>query len=53
MNFKYFLLLHRFHQNQNIIVLGATNRREDLDRALLRPGRFDIEVDVCDKYYLK
>lgn len=35
-----------FHQNQNIIVLGATNRREDLDRALLRPGRFDIEVDV-------
>ncbi|XP_025406784.1 ATP-dependent zinc metalloprotease YME1 homolog isoform X2 [Sipha flava] len=35
-----------FHQNQSIIVLGATNRREDLDRALLRPGRFDIEVDV-------
>ncbi|XP_050426443.1 ATP-dependent zinc metalloprotease YME1L [Adelges cooleyi] len=35
-----------FHQNQNIIVLGATNRRDDLDRALLRPGRFDIEVDV-------
>lgn len=38
--------MYRFHQNQNIIVLGATNRREDLDRALLRPGRFDIEVDV-------
>lgn len=37
---------NRFHQNENIIVLGATNRREDLDRALLRPGRFDIEVDV-------
>ncbi|XP_022163415.1 ATP-dependent zinc metalloprotease YME1 homolog [Myzus persicae] len=35
-----------FHQNQNIIVLGATNRREDLDQALLRPGRFDIEVYV-------
>lgn len=43
---KYILLLYSFHQNQNIIVLGATNRREDLDRALLRPGRFDIEVDV-------
>lgn len=43
------LLLYSFHQNQNIIVLGATNRREDLDRALLRPGRFDIEVEVCCK----
>lgn len=39
-------MLLSFHQNQNIIILGATNRREDLDRALLRPGRFDIEVDV-------
>lgn len=43
----------RFHQNQNIIVLGATNRREDLDRALLRPGRFDIEVDVRYKLIVK
>lgn len=54
-----YLLLNRFHQNQSIIVLGATNRREDLDRALLRPGRFDIEVDVRkgtnvqDKKHLK
>lgn len=45
-NLLIYLLFHSFHQNQNIIVLGATNRREDLDRALLRPGRFDIEVDV-------
>jgi len=29
-----------------VIVLGATNRREDLDKALLRPGRFDVEVTV-------
>ncbi|CAG0881664.1 unnamed protein product [Darwinula stevensoni] len=35
-----------FHQNEGVIVLGATNRREDLDRALLRPGRFDVEVQV-------
>ncbi|XP_015515862.1 ATP-dependent zinc metalloprotease YME1L [Neodiprion lecontei] len=35
-----------FHQNAGVIVLGATNRREDLDTALLRPGRFDVEVSV-------
>ncbi|XP_019868563.1 ATP-dependent zinc metalloprotease YME1L [Aethina tumida] len=35
-----------FHQNEGVIVLGATNRREDLDQALLRPGRFDVEVSV-------
>ncbi|XP_030745502.1 ATP-dependent zinc metalloprotease YME1 homolog [Sitophilus oryzae] len=35
-----------FHQNEGVIVLGATNRREDLDQALLRPGRFDVEVTV-------
>nr|CAD7456914.1 unnamed protein product [Timema tahoe] len=35
-----------FHQNAGVIVLGATNRRDDLDKALLRPGRFDVEVNV-------
>lgn len=35
-----------FQQNEGIIVLAATNRRDNLDRALLRPGRFDVEVRV-------
>lgn len=35
-----------FRNTKGIIVLGATNRRGDLDQALLRPGRFDVEVDV-------
>lgn len=35
-----------FKQNEGVVVLGATNRRDDLDKALLRPGRFDVEVQV-------
>jgi ATP-dependent metalloprotease len=35
-----------FQQNEGVIVLGATNRVNDLDQALLRPGRFDVEVTV-------
>lgn len=35
-----------FLSNEGVIVLGATNRSEDLDKALLRPGRFDTEVIV-------
>jgi transitional endoplasmic reticulum ATPase len=30
----------------NVIVIGATNRQEDIDSALRRPGRFDREIDV-------
>ena len=32
--------------NPNLMVLAATNRREDIDPALLRPGRIDTHVEV-------
>ncbi len=35
-----------FDSNNAIVVLAATNRPEVLDKALLRPGRFDREVIV-------
>ena len=35
-----------FGSNSGIIILGATNRAEILDRALLRPGRFDRQISV-------
>jgi cell division protease FtsH len=39
-----------FYENPGIIVIGATNRMDVLDPALLRPGRFDrlIRVDLPD-----
>jgi ATP-dependent metalloprotease FtsH len=36
----------RSSDNPPVIVLAATNRAEDLDEALKRPGRFDRVVDV-------
>jgi cell division protease FtsH len=35
-----------FESTQAVVVLGATNRPEILDQALLRPGRFDRRVAV-------
>ena len=35
-----------FGANEGVIVIAATNRRDILDPALLRPGRFDREVVV-------
>jgi len=35
-----------FEANAGVIILAATNRPEVLDRALLRPGRFDRQVLV-------
>lgn len=40
-----------FNNNDDIVVMAATNRRDVLDQALLRPGRFDrlIRVPLPDK----
>jgi cell division protease FtsH len=35
-----------FDSTTNVIVIGATNRQDVLDQALLRPGRFDRRVTV-------
>lgn len=42
--------LDGFAQNSGVIIIGATNFPESLDRALTRPGRFDrhVVVDLPD-----
>lgn len=36
-----------FESDETIIVLAATNRPEMLDKALLRPGRFDRQITIA------
>jgi cell division protease FtsH len=40
-----------FNDNEDIVIIAATNRKDVLDQALLRPGRFDriIKVPLPDK----
>jgi len=37
-----------FEENENVILIAATNRPDVLDPALLRPGRFDRQVTVSN-----
>ena len=38
--------LDGFEGSEQVVVMGASNRIEDLDKALLRPGRFDRQMLV-------
>jgi cell division protease FtsH len=38
--------LDGFEESERLIIIGASNRLEDLDPALLRPGRFDRQIHV-------
>lgn len=35
-----------FSDNEGVVIVAATNRPDVLDRALLRPGRFDRQINV-------
>ena len=39
-------LMDGLNEVHNTLVLGLTNRKELLDSALLRPGRFEIQIEV-------
>jgi cell division protease FtsH len=37
-----------FEANEGVIIIAATNRKDVLDPALLRPGRFDRQITVAN-----
>tara|TARA_B110000967_G_scaffold79244_1_gene81893 strand:- start:118 stop:1926 length:1809 start_codon:yes stop_codon:yes gene_type:complete len=39
-------LMDGMQGRDNVVVIGATNRRDSLDPALRRPGRFDREIEI-------
>jgi transitional endoplasmic reticulum ATPase len=43
---QFLTLMDGLEPRQNIVVIGATNRRDAIDEALRRPGRFDREIVI-------
>jgi ATP-dependent Zn protease len=39
-------LFSGFNTQEGVVILAATNRMDVLDKALLRPGRFDRQIYV-------
>jgi transitional endoplasmic reticulum ATPase len=39
-------LMDGMHGRDNVVVIAATNRRDAIDPALRRPGRFDREIEI-------
>ena len=40
-----------FNDNTDILIIGSTNRVDVLDQALLRPGRFDVKININKPIY--
>ncbi|ORY83311.1 mitochondrial inner membrane i-AAA protease complex subunit Yme1 [Protomyces lactucae-debilis] len=38
--------LDGFQENSGVVFIGATNFPQSLDKALIRPGRFDVQINV-------
>ena len=41
-----FIVIHNHRSLHNVLVIGMTNRPELIDPALLRPGRFEIQIQI-------
>jgi len=46
LNFVSCIMYSGFNTTTNVVVLAATNRVDVLDKALMRPGRFDRQIYV-------